>query len=597
MVAELKIEQPASEGGVDELFEGDFKQLRRKLDEKLWPSSIRENGSASQDEQKSSEEGQKNPGLVITTTVLQPEWVTVEVENGLLRVDRSRFSLEQEAYYQGSQYMSREDWPNAAEAFNKVLALNPDPILRQGVTIMAGSAYFHMGDLEQASRLFEEAIRLNEHNEFAHLFLGTAHMLAERFEEAIGPLRRSLELNPHNSHVHFYLGHVYEELGQTENAIASYSAEIENHREATEAYEHLAKLYKRLGDENPDQKAEYYLKAIETYKKWARVDPSNSAVRNLIGYLYTQVGNLSDATEAFAKAVEAKPDNLIALSNWGVAYLNAERSREAKEVFERLASFDEEKVREQLAQTAPDDLDEAVRHAMAETYQLLGAATLMLRQEQSRAGGDEAAGRSLLLEAESAFKTALSYDPADIHSLYNLGLVYWGLKRRVAAARLFSRVLEMNPEHEDAAKGLSTVQDELERWRRWIGDTVGTFASSASDVNPVSVEDLVEKLAECRAKLYEGVDPSHQDEAFTPEDLLNAMLPVAEWLSKNGDDDLRFVFAAMIFERGWLSSGKAARLAGLDRVTFLTNLYRVGIAVLDLDEEELENQASYVNAQ
>jgi predicted HTH domain antitoxin len=141
------------------------------------------------------------------------------------------------------------------------------------------------------------------------------------------------------------------------------------------------------------------------------------------------------------------------------------------------------------------------------------------------------------------------------------------------------------------------VQDELEKWRRWMEMTVGRFAASSSLANPVHSEDLIEKLAECRAKLYEGVDPALEDEAFTPEDLLNAMLPVAEWLTEGGNDVARFVFAALIFERGWLSSGKAARLAGLDRVIFLTNLHRVGIAVLDLDEDELENQASYVNAE
>jgi tetratricopeptide (TPR) repeat protein len=591
MVAELKIENPTSEVGVEQLFEGDFKQLRRELDQMLWPSWIREGVSAQ------NEHEPKTPGLVITTTVSQPDWVTVEVEGGYLRLDRSKFSAEQEAYYQASQCMKREDWSNAARTFRKVLELNPDPLLRQGVTIMAGIAYHHAGDLDQAARMFEEAIRLDEQSDFAHLFLGTAHMLAGRYEEAIAPLRRSLELNPHNSHVHYYLGYVYEELNRWDDAIASYRAEIENHRESIEAYRRLAMLYKKLGDENPGEKAEYYLKAIDTYKKWAQVEPSNSAVRNLVGYLYIQVGKLDDATEAFAKAIEAKPDNLIALSNWGLAYLNAERNREAKEVFERLVSFGEEKVREQLAQTLPDDLDEAVRLAMAESYQLLGAANLKLYQTQAQAGGEETANRALLLEAESAFKTALSYDPVDIHSLYNLALVYWGLRRRAAAARLFSRVLELDPGHQDAVKGLNAVQAEMEQRRRWMEVTVGRFAESSSPENPVHTGDLIDKLAECLAKVYEGVDPGREDEAFTPEDLLNAMLPVGEWLSKVGADVVRFEFAARIFDRGWLSSGKAARLAGLDRVTFLTNLHRVGIAVLDMDEEELENQASYVNAE
>lgn len=527
---------------------------------------------------------------------MMPDWVMVEVENGYLRVDRSRFTPEQEAYYQAGQYMSREDWPNAAEAFRKVLDLNPDPILRQGVTIMIGIAYFHVGDLDRAAQTFEEAIRLNEHNDFAHLFLGSALMLAGRLEDAIGPFKRNLELNPHSPHVNFYLGYIYEGLGQGEHAIASYNAEIENNREFTGTYEQLAKLYYRLAEERPAERAQYYLKAIETYKKWAEVDPSNSAVRNLVGYLYSQVGNLAGATEAFEKAVEAKPDNLIALSNWGLASLNAGRAGEAREIFKRLASFGEDALREQLSQTSPGNLDEEVRLAMAETYQLLGAATLRYYQSQVQAGGEEAAERSLLLEAEAAFKAALSYNPVDVHSLYNLGLVCWWLKRRATAARLFGRVLELNPEHEDAAKGLHTVQEELGHWRQWFIDSLRRFVESSRNES-LQTEDLVDKLAECRAKLYEGVAPAHEDEAFTPEDLLNAMLPVAEWLGEVGDPELRFDFAARIFNRGWLSSGKAAELAGVDRVYFLKNLHRVGIAALDLDEEEMENQFRYVSTE
>lgn len=575
----LKRQATTSSGGVEVLFQGDFRELKHELDQRLWPAWLREPAPA-------SGVAEQKP----------PDWVMVEVENGYLRVDRSRFSPEQEAYYQASQYMSREDWLNAAEAFRKVLDLNPDPILRQGVTIMMGIAYSRMGDLDRAARAFEETIRLNEHNDFAHLFLGSALMLAGRLEDAIGPLKRTLELNPRSAHVNFYLGHIYEDLGQWENAVASYNAEIENNREFTGTYEQLAKLYYRLAEERPAEKAQYYLKTIETYKKWVEVDPSNSAVRNLIGYLYSQVGNLADATDAFEKAVEANPDNLTALSNWGLAYLNAGRVGEARDVFKRLAAFGEEAVREQLSQTSPENLDEEVRLAMAETHQLLGAAILTLHQSQAQEGGEGTLDRSLLLEAEAAFKTALRYNPADVHSLYNLALVYWWLKLRAAAVVFFGRVLELNPEHEDAAKGLHAVREELEQWRRWLRESLRRFVTSSRD-KPLQTEDLVDKLAEFRAKLYEGVDPAHQDEAFTPEDLLNAMMPVAEWLGEAGNPEIRFDFAARLFNRGWLSSGKAARLAGVDRVKFLTNLHTVGIAALDLDEEEMERQSRYVNTE
>lgn len=524
------------------------------------------------------------------------ELVTIEFPEGPETRDRRTFTPMQEAYYQASQYMEHEDWPNAVAAFRKVIAFKPHPIFLQGVLIMIGIAYYYAEDLNQAVHIFEEAISLNEGSAEAHLFLGTTRMLAGDFKNAVDPLKRSLELNPHDYNVNFYLGYVYSELGQWAAAIAAYNAEIAEHREFTQAYEQLGKLYFNLGEENQTERRQYYLKIIETYKKWLEVDPENSPVRNLIGYLYSQIGDLPQAMKGFEEAVKVKPDNVIALSNWGVAYLDAGRNVEAKEIFERLASFDEDVVREQLSQTSPENLDEEVRHAMAETYQLLGAATLRLYQSQSQAGVPDDA-RPLLLEAEAAFKTALGYNPMHVHSLYNLGLVYYMLKRRAAAVRLLSRVLELDPGFPDATDVLRTVQDELEKWRRWMEMTVGRFAASSSLANPVHSEDLIEKLAECRAKLYEGVDPALEDEAFTPEDLLNAMLPVAEWLTEGGNDVARFVFAALIFERGWLSSGKAARLAGLDRVIFLTNLHRVGIAVLDLDEDELENQASYVNAE
>jgi hypothetical protein len=39
-----------------------------------------------------------------------------------------------------------------------------------------------------------------------------------------------------------------------------------------------------------------------------------------------------------------------------------------------------------------------------------------------------------------------------------------------------------------------------------------------------------------------------------------------------------------LFELGRLSSGRAAQLCGMDRVTFLLSLHRVGVAAIDLDE-------------
>ncbi len=57
--------------------------------------------------------------------------------------------------------------------------------------------------------------------------------------------------------------------------------------------------------------------------------------------------------------------------------------------------------------------------------------------------------------------------------------------------------------------------------------------------------------------------------------------------------EAKFLLAAKLFELGRLSSGKAAEIAGMDRVTFLLSLHRVGVPVIDLDEREMEDEFKY----
>lgn len=50
--------------------------------------------------------------------------------------------------------------------------------------------------------------------------------------------------------------------------------------------------------------------------------------------------------------------------------------------------------------------------------------------------------------------------------------------------------------------------------------------------------------------------------------------------------ELAFLAAAKLFELGRLSSGRASRLAGLPRMAFLHALDRLGVAAINLRDEE-----------
>ena len=68
-----------------------------------------------------------------------------------------------------------------------------------------------------------------------------------------------------------------------------------------------------------------------------------------------------------------------------------------------------------------------------------------------------------------------------------------------------------------------------------------------------------------------------------PDEVLLALKETPEGLSQM----IRMAAAAKLYELGKLSSGRAAELAGIPRVSFLQQLGRYGVSTFDLTEDEL----------
>ncbi|GAB1543714.1 hypothetical protein NUACC21_63900 [Scytonema sp. NUACC21] len=68
-----------------------------------------------------------------------------------------------------------------------------------------------------------------------------------------------------------------------------------------------------------------------------------------------------------------------------------------------------------------------------------------------------------------------------------------------------------------------------------------------------------------------------------PETLPDALQQTREQF----EQEAKMAMAVKLFEMKRISSGVAAQLAGMDRVSFLLNLHRYGVPMIDLTEEEL----------
>ncbi|MDY0152896.1 MAG: tetratricopeptide repeat protein, partial [Candidatus Cloacimonas sp.] len=215
--------------------------------------------------------------------------------------------LKEANYYLGASYVKLGKMPEATEALNKNLAIEPNhqqslnllmdiyeqtnqPLKRLAVMekiaainedetlwLAIGNLYAEQNNMPKAEAALKQAIVLEPDYAVAQSRLALFLYDANRFEESIPYLEYAFDKFPENDLISRRLAIAYQKSGRLNDAITKYEQSIKNNPTSVQPYLSVVSLYRIQASETTDAKVitEINLKAINTMKDLIKVQPDN----------------------------------------------------------------------------------------------------------------------------------------------------------------------------------------------------------------------------------------------------------------------------------------------------------------------------------
>jgi tetratricopeptide (TPR) repeat protein len=245
-------------------------------------------------------------------------------------------------------------------------------------TLDAALAHHRAGRLDEAARLYLQALDAQPDCAVALNMLGNVEYQRDRFDEALQLIRRAIRIDPASAAYRITLGHVYRRNGEPAAAAACYREALGLSPDSTLAAMNLANVLKSQGPST---------EAIEVLREVLARDPDRIDALAMLGDLCLALDRPAEAGRLFGHLVALDPTSADAHFGLGVA------SSQQRENTLAIASF----------QRAIE-----LRPEFAEAYYNLGVID---------------AERQQLDAAEAWFRRALAIRPDDVDTHINLSAV------------------------------------------------------------------------------------------------------------------------------------------------------------------------------
>jgi tetratricopeptide (TPR) repeat protein len=316
---------------------------------------------------------------------------------------------------------------NALAALGRAITLQPD---RADAHYTLGTVLARFGDLDAARVSFERALEKAPEMPEAHASLGL--LLAERQElpQAKRHLARAIELHRRSSAAafpHYVLAQVLREERELEQALRHLTEALALRPDYAEAYASLGAIRAARLD---------HAAAADAFEAAVRLAPDSAEARAGLGAAYLQLERPVEGIPHLETAVRLRPADRTARYHLCRSYSLAARAVEAKACYGLLSK--------QMADERGESDVEAAR---------VNREGLAL----------EAAGD--LPAALERYRTAVALSPYATVLRRNLALAYCRLARWDEGIAELKKVLDADPDDQDALKALYLATEQRRRAR------------------------------------------------------------------------------------------------------------------------------------
>lgn len=227
----------------------------------------------------------------------------------------------------------------ASQAFAKLKARYPDTDTTNYVSAVLaptaersyrdyGFILLKEGKAREAKEAFENAVRVNSQDAWAHCGLGTACIFLILHEEAVEHSATGVK-RIKDEYTHAALAFAYDEKGDYLKAIEEYKRSIQKNPDYAVPHYNLGRDYMLMG---------WYDAAIDEFKIALKLLPNFAEAHNNIGAAYWYRGQTVEAEFEFKTALNSSPDLAEAHYNLGVLYEVSGKYTKAANHFRRALS-------------------------------------------------------------------------------------------------------------------------------------------------------------------------------------------------------------------------------------------------------------------